>query len=290
MSTQSIEITAANPGLSREKRNERIAMIVVTATAVLLMLPVAWLIVSSFKTDPELLAYPIQIFPSKLYTENYNQALTIVDFPRYTLNSTVLATMSAVLTVAISSLVGFGFARLEGPGRSKLFSVVVALLMVPHIVYIIPQFVIFARLNLVGTWWPWVLWGLAGSPFHIFLFRQFFMNFPKDLEDAAEVDGCGIFRIYWQIFLPNARPVMAVSFILTFAYHWGDWFTPLIYLTDANTTLAVKLARSYADPFGNPLITTAFAASILYTLPLVIMFFIGQKQILQGVVTTGLKG
>jgi ABC-type glycerol-3-phosphate transport system permease component len=275
---------------TRERQHERTAMILVTATAIVLMLPVAWLLISSFKTDSELLSYPIQIFPSNWSLDNYEEALTIVDFGRFTVNSAILATMSATLTVAISSLVGFGFARLHGPGRGGLFSIVVALLMVPNIVYVIPQFMIFSRLSLVGTWWPWVLWGLAGSPFHIFLFRQFFMNFPKDLEDAAEVDGCGIFRIYWQIFLPNARPVMAVSFILTFAWQWGDWFTPLIYLTDENTTLAVKLARSYADPMGNPLITTAFAASILYTLPLIVMFFVGQKQILQGVVTTGLKG
>jgi ABC-type glycerol-3-phosphate transport system permease component len=290
MSIQSVRASQAIPGITREKRNERLAMIVVSFTAILLMLPVAWLFISSFKTDPELLAYPIQVFPRNWSLENYGQALTVVNFPLYLGNSIFLSTLSAVLTVAISSLVGFGFARLEAPGRGKLFAIVVALLMVPHIVYVIPQFVIFARLRLVGTWWPWVLWGLAGSPFHIFLFRQFFMNFPKDLEDAAEVDGCNIFRIFWQIFLPNAKPVMAVSFILTFAWQWGDWFTPLIYLTDANTTLAVKLARSYADPFGNPLITTAFAASVMYTIPLVVMFFLGQKQILQGVVTTGLKG
>ena len=290
MSAQSIDATTGIPGITREKRNMRIAMIVVTTTAILLMLPVLWMFISSFKTDVELLAYPIQIFPSTWRVENYTDAVTIVDFPLYAFNSAFLATMSATLTVAVSSLVGFGFARLDGPGRNKLFGIVVALLMVPQIVYVIPQFMIFSRFGLVGNWWPWVLWGLAGSPFHIFLFRQFFMNFPRDLEDAAEVDGCGIFRIYWQIFLPNAKPVMAVSFILTFAWQWGDWFTPLIYLNDTNTTLAVKLARSYADPFGNPLITTAFAASILYTIPLVVMFFIGQKQILEGVVTTGLKG
>ena len=290
MAARSIQQTAGGPDSTREERNMRIAMIIVTTTAIILMLPVAWMMISSFKTDPELLSYPIQILPSALRLDNFENAVTIVDFPRYMANSVVLATMSGFLTVAISSFVGFGFARLEAPGRSKLFFIVVALLMVPNIVYIIPQFMLFSRLKLVGTWWPWVLWGLGGSPFHIFLFRQFFINFPRDLEDAAEVDGCNIFRIYWQIFLPNAKPVMAVSFILTFAGVWGDWFTPAIYLRDHNTTLAIKLARSYADPMGNPMITTAFAASILYTIPLIIMFFMGQKQILQGVITSGLKG
>ncbi len=290
MATQSIRQSVGGMEATREERNMRIAMFVVTTTAILLMLPVAWMILSSFKTDPELLAYPIQVFPEQFQLTNYENAVTIVDFPKYMANSVILATLSGFLTVATSSLVGFGFARLEAPGRSRLFFIVVALLMVPNIVYIIPQYMLFSRLNLVGTWWPWVLWGLAGSPFHIFLFRQFFINFPRDLEDAAEVDGCNLFRIYWQIFLPNARPVMAVSFILTFSFVWGDWFTPAIYLRDHNTTLAIKLARSYADPQGFPLITTAFAASILYTIPLIIMFFMGQKQILQGVITSGLKG
>lgn len=273
-----------------QRRRHAITYVVLTTLAILLISPIAWLLISSFKAESELLAYPIQIFPNRLLTENYYEATTRWDYGKYAFNSAFLATMSAILTVTTSSLVGFGFARIEAPGRGRLFGIVVALLMVPNIVYVIPQFVVYARLNLVGTWWPWVLGGLAASPFHIFLFRQFFMNFPKELEEAAEVDGCSLFRIYWQIFLPNAKAALAVSFILVWVWVWGDWFTPLIYLNNENTTLAVQLTRGYVDPSGNPLITLSMAGSVLYILPPIIMFFLGQKQILEGVVTSGLKG
>ena len=149
---------------------------------------------------------------------------------------------------------------------------------------------VFAWLGLTNTYWPWVLWGLAASPFHIFLFRQFFSSFPRDLEDAAEVDGCGAFRIFAQIFLPNVLPAIATSFIFCFVWVWGDWLTPLIYLSDANTTLGVKISGGYVDPQGNAIITTTLAACVLYALPLVALFFLGQKYIVKGVVTSGLKG
>ncbi len=273
-------------------QRERLALsyVVLIITTIFLLLPIVWLVLASFKSDVELSAFPIKVLPEVWRVQNYIDAVTMIDFPRYAGNSVVLATTNASLTVITSALVGFAFARIEAPGRGRLFGLVVALLMVPAVVYVIPQYVVFARIGLVRTWWPWVLWGISASPFHIFLFRQFFSAFPKELEDAAEVDGCSLFRIWWQIFLPNAKPAMAVSFILAFVWVWGDWFSPLLYLTDANTTLAVKLANAYVDPFGNPLITVTLAASILYALPLIVMFFIGQRYILEGVVTTGLKG
>jgi multiple sugar transport system permease protein len=149
------------------------------------------------------------------------------------------------------------------------------------------------RIGLTNTYWPWFLWGLSASPFHIFLFRQFFTAIPKELEDAAEVDGANPFRIFWQIFLPNAKPAVATSFILNFVYVWGDWLAPIIYLTDAKATLAVKLATAtYSNP-GDPTsqiyVTITLAAAIIYTVPPVIMFFIAQKNIMEGVVTSGLK-
>jgi multiple sugar transport system permease protein len=190
-------------------------------------------------------------------------------------------------------MVGFAFARLDAPGKGKLFGIIISLLMVPGIVTIIPQFVIFAKLGLTNSYWPWLLWGISASPFHIFLFRQFFTGIPKELEDAAEVDGAAPFRIFWQIFLPNAKAALATSFILNFVYVWGDWLAPVIYLDDAKTTLAVKLATptyvNPGDPTGHLLVTITLAAAIIYTIPPVIMFFIAQKSIMEGVVTTGLK-
>lgn len=258
--------------------------------AILLALPVVWLLVTSLKLPTEYLSYPIRFLPKTPQWGNYAAALTRVPFMHYAGNTLTLALTFSGLTVLTSALAGFAFARIEAPGKKVLFTIIVALLIVPGIITLIPQFVVFSRLHLTNTYWPWILWGLSASPFHIFLFRQFFSTFPHDLEDAAEVDGCGPFRVFWQIFLPNALPAVATSFILNFVWVWGDWLTPLIFLTDANTTLAVKINSGYVDPQGNPLIPTTLAACVLYTLPLVILFFASQRYIVRGVVTSGMKG
>jgi multiple sugar transport system permease protein len=256
----------------------------------LVIAPIIWLLITSLKQRSEYLTYPLKWLPAVLQWTNYQQALTMVPFWRYFGNSLFLGLVFSTLTVITSSMAGFAFARLSLSGRSRLFGVILGLLVVPTFVTVIPQFVIFSRLHITDTYWPWVLWGLGGSPFHIFLFRQFFLSIPKELEDAAEVDGAGIGRIYWQIFLPNAKPAIATSFILNFAGVWGDWFAPVIYLSDKNTTLAVAVAHGYADPQGHTLVPIALAAAVLYLAPLVIMFLFGQKYIVRGVLTSGIKG
>jgi len=295
MTTKSMrELT---PTAQRDRRLKRlrtsISYLILYATALLISIPVIWMILSSLKAEPEFTQYPPVVIPNPLRWDNYIHALTWIPYFRFTWNSTFLATIFSMLTVFMSAMVGFAFARLDAPGKGKLFGIVVSLLMVPAIVTIIPQFVIFAKIGLTNTYWPWLLWGLAASPFHIFLFRQFFTAIPKELEDAAEVDGATPFRIFWQIFLPNAKPALATSFILNFVGVWGDWLAPVIYLDDNKTTLAVKLATpTYSnpgDPSGQILVTITLAAAIIYTIPPVIMFFIAQKNIMEGVVTTGLK-
>jgi ABC-type glycerol-3-phosphate transport system permease component len=255
--------------------------------------PVIWMLLSSFKSESEYTSYPPVLIPNPVRWDNYFNAVTWIPYFQFAWNSTLLAGVFSILTVVTSAMVGFAFARLDAPGKSRLFGIVVSLLMVPAIVTIIPQFVIFARIGITNTYWPWILWGLAASPFHIFLFRQFFTAIPKELEDAAEVDGAAPFRIFWQIFLPNAKPALATSFILNFVYVWGDWLAPIIYLSDAKTTLAVKLAApTYTAPgnvSGYVFVTITLAAAVLYTIPPVIMFFFAQKNIMEGVVTSGLK-
>jgi ABC-type glycerol-3-phosphate transport system permease component len=281
----------------RDKHLKRVrasfSYIILYGVTLIIMVPVIWMILSSLKTESAFTQYPPVFFSNPIRWDNYVRAFTWIPFMSYVWNSTFLATIFSVLTVLTSSMVGFAFARLEAPGSKQLFGIVIALLMVPGIVTIIPQFVIFAKLGLTNTYWPWVLWGIAASPFHIFLFRQFFTSIPKDLEDAAEVDGAGPFRIFWQIFLPNAHAALATSFILNFVWVWGDWLAPVIYLDDTKTTLAVKLATptytNPGDPTGQLIVTITLAAAIIYTIPPMLMFFFAQKNIMEGVVTTGLK-
>jgi ABC-type glycerol-3-phosphate transport system permease component len=260
---------------------------VLLAAAAIFLLPVFWTISSSFKTLPEFASGVL--FPAKPDGSNYQQALTLIDFFKFTGNSLVLGVLFTGLVVFSSALAGYGFARHPAPGRNALFLLVLATMMVPPFVTFVPQFVLFSRLELTNTYWPWILWGLAGSPFHIFLFRQFFANFPRELEDAAEVDGCGPLRIFWAIFLPNAGPAIAASAIFAFTWVWGDYLFPILLLSQDNTTLAVAMANGYRDPFGNPYMTVTMAGVALYSLPLILVFFFAQRLIIQGIVTTGLR-
>ncbi len=260
--------------------------------AAVLLIPIAWLLVTSVKQNTEYLSYPIKYWPAVPRWDNYAQVFApVYKFLPHAWMTLFLATVFSSLTVMSSSLCGYAFARYRDvSANSKLFTLVVAMIIVPSIVTVIPSFMIFAKLHLTGTYWPWVLWGIVGSPYHIFLFRQFFLTFPKELEDAAEVDGCTPFSTFWYIFLPNAKAALATSFILNFIWVWGDWITPRIFLKNSNTTLGVLVNTIFTNPQGQLLTTLTIAGIVIYTLPMVLIFFLGQRYILKGVVTSGLAG
>lgn len=252
------------------------------------LFPLIYALLVSLSAESGYIAFPPE-FMEPLWG-NYTRSFTMIPLLKYAENSLFLSLTFAILTIITSSMCGFAFARVYVPFRDRLFQVVVSLLMIPYMVYLIPQFMVFSVTKLTNTYWPWVLWGVGSSPFFIFMFRQFFTAFPKELEDAAEIDGANLFRIYWQVFLPNAKPVLATAFIFAFNSVWGDYLRPILYLPDAITTLAVKLATGYITPTGFPIITVTVAASVLYSLPMIITFFLGQRQIMKGVITTGMKG
>jgi multiple sugar transport system permease protein len=255
------------------------------------IMPVVWLVLAALRLESTWMAYPIVIIPQPPQWLNFIKAVD----PQYKFfqlvgNTLQISLPSTVLTVASSAMAGFAFARLNAPAKKFLFILVLSLLMVPGMVTIIPNFMLFSKIGLTNTYWPWYLWGLSGSAFHIFLFRQFFSTISRDLEDAATVDGCGRFRTFWQIFLPLSGPVIATSSIFHFQWAWGSWFVPQIFLSADKTTLGVAVARYYTNPYGQPLYTLQTAATVLYILPMLIIFLLAQKHIVQGITTTGLKG
>jgi ABC-type glycerol-3-phosphate transport system permease component len=235
-------------------------------------------------------AFPVQFWPSNPAWDNFVQAVSVVNFWTYAGNSVFLATAFATLSTLTSALVGFGFARLKGPGKRQLFLLMLSTMMLPSIVTLMPTYVIFADLNLVGTYWPWVLWGLASSPFMVFLYRQFFSAIPVELEEAAIIDGCGYIRIFWRIFLPLSLPVIMTVFLLSFVSVWGDYIGPTLFLSQDNTTLSVAMSAGYADPHGNALINLQAAGALIYIVPEIVVFFFAQRYFVRGIVTSGLKG
>ncbi|MFE4799385.1 carbohydrate ABC transporter permease [Streptomyces sp. NPDC056708] len=262
---------------------------VLVCVLVVLLSPFVWLGITAVKAPSELRAVPIHWWPHEPTWSNFQQALTRIDYLGYARNSLMIAGMYAVLVTLASAWAGFGFARLNAPGKRIIFGVLLSTMMLPGVITLIPTYLLFAKFHLVNTYMPWVLWGLAGAPYLIFLFRQFFSNMPKELEEAAIVDGCGQIRIFWRIFLPQSWPVIATSLMLSFSWTWGDYLAPALLLDDDRTTLAVKLATGYATPSGAPLNNLVAAGAVMYVVPVLVLFLIMQRGFMSGVATSGLK-
>jgi multiple sugar transport system permease protein len=281
-----------------EQARPRVARRLDAATAYVLLMtlvvlfagPFVWLVLAALKTPAEWVAVPTHILPLNPQWDNFVHAVTDINFAAYALNSLVLSSTYAVLVTLSSAAVGFGFARLPGRGKGVLFNVMLATMMLPHILTVIPTYIMFSRIGLVNTYWPWVLWGLATSPFLVFLYRQFFSSIPKELEDAAIIDGCGYGRIFLQIFLPLSRPALMTAFLLAFTWIWGDFIAPQLLLDVDHTTLAVAISAWYRDPHGNPYHTLQAAAAVLYILPVMLIFLFAQRYFVRSVVGSGIKG
>ena len=173
----------------KKKRPPAAIYILILALSVFFIGPFLWLILAALKTPAEWASLPIQILPEQAQWDNFVQAVTEMNFLGYAGNSLFLATTYSLLITLSSAAVGFGFARLRAPGKKALFLILLATMMIPQILTLLPTYVLFSRIGLVNTYWPWVLWGLAASPYMVFLFRQFFSSIPRELEDAAIIDG-----------------------------------------------------------------------------------------------------
>jgi multiple sugar transport system permease protein len=270
--------------------SEATKYIVLLALVIIFGAPFIWLVVTALKTPAELVAFPVHFLPSQPDWNNFIQALTSINFAAYAANSLILSTTYATLITLSSALVGFGFARLRGWGKRPLFMIMLSTLMLPQIVTLIPTYILFSHLGFVDTYWPWVLWGLASSPYLVFLFRQFFSAIPLELEEAAILDGCGYGRVFWRIFLPLSIPVIVTAFLLSFTWVWGDYISPALLLNQDNTTLAVAISGLYLDPHGNALQTVQAAGALIYIIPEIVVFFFAQRYFVRGIVTSGLKG
>lgn len=276
------------PTRRRRRRSRRHAVVftVLLAVSVLMALPFVELLISSLRPANEMTSDTW--LPSVLDWRNYADAVTVIPFGRFAGNSLILAGVNALLTT-ISSALGYGFARLRAPGKNLLFGLLISTMMVPQIVTLIPTYLLFANFGLVGTYWPWVLWGSAGAPYAIFLYRQFFSSFPKELEEAAVIDGAGRIRIFVQIFLPLSRPLLVTAFILAFNAVWGDFIAPNLLLDQSNTTLAVGVGQGYVNDKGFPLPNLLAGGAVLYLIPVILLFLAAQRSYIRGFVNSGLK-
>lgn len=255
----------------------------------LFVIPLLWMLTASFST-PEQIALPgIRLIPDHLRWANYKTALTLMPFGLYALNTIKVTVFAVIGTVLSSALVAFAFARLRAPGKNALFVFMLSTIMLPSMVTMIPLFIIFKSFGWYDTLLPLIVPSFFGNAFYIFLMRQFFMTIPADLEEAAKIDGCGTFRIFWQIIMPLSKPVLVTVAVFAFVAHWNDFMTPLIYLNSVeNRTLALGLA-TYTDVYGVDIVSL-MAASTAVLIPVLIIFFVAQNYFVKGVVMTGIKG
>jgi len=265
------------------------AWIALLLGSVLMLAPIYWMVSTSLKAKSQIFHYPPVWIPDPFVWSNYPDALTAVPFDRYAVNTVIICVANIVGVLVSTSIAAYAFARLRFPGRDVLFIIVLSELMLPPTVTFIPRYIEFRELNLIDTWWPLILPNWFSNASFLFLLRQFFRTIPRDLSDAAKVDGASEFRIFWQIILPLCRPVLAVVVIFQFLYSWNDFLEPLIYLSDPDKyTVALGLA-SFRDLLSSDY-GLLMAGSAVMILPVVVLFFIAQRYFIRGVVLSGLKG
>ena len=254
----------------------------------LFLVPLFWMVSSSLKPEYEIFASPPVWWPRPPRWENYREALTQQPFARYAANTLIVALFTVIGHLLSCTVVAYGFARLRAPGRDALFVLVLATLMLPYPVIMVPLYILFARIGWVNTFLPLIVPAFFGHALYIFLLRQFFLQLPAELEDAARIDGANLLQTLVRVILPLAMPALATVTIFSFQAAWNDFLAPLIFLQDQSKytlMLGLSLFRgSYQIEWAHLL-----AASLVSMLPVVALFFIAQKQFIEGITLTGVR-
>jgi len=257
------------------------------ALAILFSLPFLWLVMTSLKAPDDV--FDGRWIPASVHIDNYTDVFRYAEVERWLWNSLKVAVLGTVLVTLSSALIAYGFARLRFRGRRQLFALVIGTYMVPTAVTMVPTFLIWNELKLVGTFYPLWLSNIFGSAFYIFMLRQFLLKIPQDLVDAARVDGASYFRIFWSIMLPLIKPALTVVAIFEFQAKWNDFMAPLIYLNKPSMyTMSLGLGMFKSDYETQWALW--MAASVIFTLPMVVLFFAAQRYFIEGASTSGIKG
>ena len=275
----------------KKKGHKFFAYLGVILVAILVILPFLWMVVSAFKSQRELFAYPPTFFPKVWKVENFIEAASrgSISFWQMFLNTMKIALPSTIFNIIFSSLAGYAFARLKFPFRDTIFMCFIAAMMVPFAITLIPRFLMFKDFGFYDTYVPLIVPVMFGTPFSIFLTRQFFKTLPKELEEAAIMDGCSHFRIWAQIFMPLCKPIIATLSVFQFQSSYNDFMGPVIYIaSDAKFTVQMGLS-SFRNSFTSRY-DLIMAGSILALIPVMILFVCCQKYIVRGIAMSGMKG
>lgn len=272
----------------KTKIKHLIVHLILLSGIAIVVFPFAWMILTSFKTTGEALRIPPTIFPEKFITDAYSSIVTALPFAKIYMNTICSTVVTTVVQVLFCSMAAYAFGRIDFPFKNAIFVLILSVLMVPGQIFLIPQYQIIQKMGLLDSFPALVLPNLF-SAFGTFLLRQFFMSLPKELEEAAVMDGCGQFRIYGQIMLPLVKPGIVALVIFTVKFAWNDFMWPLIVNTSPSKMILGPALSTLQGQY-----TTEYpmqmAGAVLAVLPLVVIFFIFQKQFIEGVAQSGIKG
>lgn len=272
------------------KRKSRIvSMIILVLLSAVMLFPFYWMMRSSFMTNREITTVPIKWIPNQFLFDNYIGAFTIAPFSQYFLNSTIIVVINMIGHLFSSSFIAFGFTRLKFKGRNFWFAILLSTMMIPYTVLMIPQFVFWNAVGAYNSFWPLTLPSFFGSAFNVFLVRQFYMEIPKEYDEAALVDGANYRTIYRRIILPMAKPAMCTVGVFTFMNSWNDFMGPLLYL-DKDQLKTVSLGLQYFMGQHNSQWNLMMAAATVITIPMIIVYFFAQRYFIEGITFSGLKG
>jgi multiple sugar transport system permease protein len=275
--------------LAQRIAGRTLVYLLLIAGGVIFLIPFIWMLSTSLKEGPQVYTWPPVWIPNPVRLDNYSNAWDLLPFPQFYWNTVRITLLSIVGTVVSCSLAAYGFARLRFRGRDFLFVILLATMMLPSQVTLIPQYVWFAQLGWVNSYLPLIVPSFFGNPFSIFLLRQFFMTIPHDLDDAAKIDGCSFFGIYSRIIMPLSKAAVGVVAIFSFTYNWNDFLNPLIYLQSMEQfTISLGLRMFQTNTYVD--MQSLMAMSVVALVPQLVIFFLAQRYFVQGVVLTGIKG
>ena len=272
---------------------QSVTYLILLAGALVMFFPLLWTVSTSLKTPDKVTLRHIELIPDPWAFENYLEIFFDQPLLRYTRNTMILVGAAVFGALVPCSLAAWGFARIPFPGRRTLFALLLMTMMLPYVVQLIPLFIFFDRIGWVNTFWPLILPRVLGhNAFYIFLMRQFFRGIPVDLFDAARIDGASEFGVWWRIAMPMSLPVLAAVSIFAFQFAWDDFLWPLIYLggNKQNWTLAMGLNALKGFEGDENTMNVMMTFSTLMLVPMLLVFYFGQKYLVKGVSVTGLKG
>lgn len=300
MSASDTPLTAlpasATPGRSFSHRRTRsltkiAAIVTLTIGAAVIMVPFFWMVSTALKPQRNVYLYPPQWIPSPIAWENFRRVWEVVPFLQFTQNTAIIVILVMLGTLFSCSFSAYGFARLRAPGRDIIFLAILGTMMLPGAVTLVPTYIGFSKLGWTNSFLPLIVPAWFGSPFYIFMLRQFYLSIPAELEESGRVDGASNFRIWWDLMLPLTKPALATVAVFTFFATYNDFFGPLIYLNDrSKQTIAVGLSYFTGSNTVGPQMHLLMAMTLMATIPSLIVFIAAQRYFVQSIVTTGLKG